>query len=126
MSDLVKILIKDGSVSFEKEDGDYLNVKIVTSGLTVERRIFIYSDINALKALFFTISENWKGWVGSRHFKSVEGDFSIIAHHNGNSHVNLRLEIKSNFGLEDGWFITLDSQIELGSLDAIAKDISKL
>jgi hypothetical protein len=71
------------------------------------------------------VAENWQGWVGTRHFTSVEEDFVLTAKHNGRSAVEIKVEIKNSQGTTL-WAIESKLEIDLGALEAISQEVQKL
>jgi S1-C subfamily serine protease len=125
MGPVVEINGSTGKLSIQKLDGDYLYVKVQNSGLVAENRVFIHTDLIVLKSFFRTIAENWQGWVGTRHFTSIEEDFVLTATHNGRSAVVVKIDLNDSQTVAS-WTVATKLELDLGSLEAISKDIEKI
>jgi len=71
-----------------------------------------------LAALFAFLSDNWKGWEGSKNWSSLEGELSIEAHSDRIGHVYLAVRLRD--GAPARWTLEVDLVLEAGMLADLA------
>jgi Family of unknown function (DUF6228) len=67
------------------------------------RRLVVHhyaKGFDELVEFFESLERDWKGWIGSRTFESLEGDLTITATHDG--HVRLAVRLREST-VQDGW-----------------------
>ncbi len=69
---------------------------------------------------FERLAQDWKGWRGSREWRSLEGELQISAVHDG--HIRLELELRGPFPQD--WLVRCEIALEPGEqLSAAATDL---
>ena len=114
---------------FDREPNDlnkkinYFSVELVKRGLSCKAKIYSYEGDGVI-AFFDDIAKNWKGWTGEKNWGSTETQFTISATHNNIGRVNLDIFITPSVG-NNTWSVEGPISLDLGSLDTVAKNISK-
>ena len=110
-------------------DGVVLSMVVAAelNGLTARREVVSHykNGFNDL-ALFFTdLAEHWRGWSGTKNYRSVEGDLLLQADHTG-SHVELHFTLQDP-EFHNSWSawgkLTLDAGEEL---TRVSEDLQNL
>lgn len=73
---------------------------------------------NGLADLFADFAENWKGWEGSKHWSSFEGELSLEAHSDRLGHVYLTVILRD--GAPAHWTLSAELVVEAGMLPNLA------
>ncbi|RYE50050.1 MAG: hypothetical protein EOP48_20475 [Sphingobacteriales bacterium] len=107
-------------------DTEYLHVEFISDNVSVKRTIYIYDGIPILINLFKILKDNWMGFVGTRHFESVEEDFELITKHNGLSNIGFRIFIGEKDGAGEYFRTEIQTSLELRLLDEAYREIQKL
>jgi hypothetical protein len=98
------------------EEGEQVLVEISRGGLTAARWVFFFHDAPELARYFSSLSRHWRGWQGTREWKSLEGDLEIHATHTG-SHVDFVVSLRS----EPSWRSKISLTVAAGTdLERIA------
>ena len=73
-----------------------------------------------LATFFESLTDNWRGWTGTRQWESLEGQLRIAATHDG--HVRLRVTIRAEH--PNDWRATGTVTIDAGEqLSRAARDL---
>lgn len=104
----------------------YLSVTIQGPDLRASRQVYDGHDegFTSFASYFADLTANWRGWAGSRHYESIEGDLRIQATHDG--HVNLSVLLWES-SVPEGWRVEANVRVEAGeALTAAAADLAEL
>jgi hypothetical protein len=87
-----------------------LLVSVRDVGLFVEKAVVSHyaSGFADLVAFVEVMAENWRGWQGEQRYRSLEGDLTLTAKHDG--HVQLSVELREN----PGWRVQADFTLDPG------------
>lgn len=79
-----------------------------------------------LGAFFADLERSWRGWHGTRSWRSLEGELTITAQHTG-SHVTLRIDMRDAALGHGAWAAQMDLTVEAGEqLSSVAADVGML
>ena len=106
--------------------GDSIDVSLTKDGLSAQMSSFLYTDGPSLIYFFKDLAKSWKGWEGQKRWNTLESDVILTATHDGIGHVALLVELNNQENEESSWEASGTLLIELGSLDAWAKNIESL
>jgi hypothetical protein len=87
-----------------------LLVSVRDDGLEAETVVVSHyaSGFEDLVAFVEAMAVNWRGWQGERRYRSLEGDLTVTAKHDG--HVRLSVELSKNLG----WRVQADFMLDPG------------
>lgn len=101
-----------------------LTVTVELEDLRARRQVYLYGFTD-LTGFFAGLTENWRGWSGTRKYESIEHDLLLEAAHTG-SHVELRFTLQDP-GFQDEWFVRGKLTLEAGEeLTRASEDIKDL
>jgi len=92
-------------------------------GLTASTTVYEH-DFAGLTALFLEMARDWKGWKGSKDWRSLEGEMELKASADGLGHVRLEVSLGPNADPDD-WRARAVIQLDAGSLAAKAAAIEQ-
>lgn len=104
----------------------YLSVTLEGPDIRASRQVYEGYDegFTSLARYFGDLAANWRGWNGSRHYESIEGDLRVQATHDG--HINLRVLLWEST-VPAGWRVEAEVRLDAGeALSAAARDIAEL
>ncbi|WP_426939102.1 DUF6228 family protein [Pseudarthrobacter sp. S3] len=110
-------------------DGVVLSMVVAAelNGLTARRDVVSHykNGFDDLALLFTDLAEHWRGWSGTKDYRSIEGDLLLQADHTG-SHVELHFTLQDS-EFHNSWSargkLTLDAGEELAR---VSEDLKKL
>lgn len=102
-----------------------LEVTLQFDGLTATASVYGY-QFQDLADYFAELENAWRGWDGTREWRSLEGDMTIAARHD--RHVLLSVElVRSGLHGADAWRVGAHLTIDPGEqLSQIARDVAIL
>ena len=102
---------------------DRWQVTISLPGLSASADVdaVAYDGEHTLGLLFRRLADDWRGWDGERTWSSLEGDFDLVATHDGLGHVAVQVRLRSGPYAED-WVATGTIWLDAGQLDGVARD----
>ncbi|GAB3243519.1 DUF6228 family protein [Nocardioides dilutus] len=132
--DMEPVVIGDATTTLIFSDPDpvtavpsqLLTVTLDGPDLRASRQVYEGYDggFSTLATYFADLAADWRGWKGSRDYRSIEGDLSIEATHDG--HVNLQVLLWES-STPGGWRVEAKVRLDAGeALTAAAKDIAEL
>lgn len=88
--------------SFVGEDPYLGRLRVRVSGDfgRIEQRVLFLSG-DGLREFLGDLYEDFRGWDGNRTWRSLEGELTVTAHHDG--HVHLRWELSDRMSVESPW-----------------------
>jgi len=84
----------------------------------------IYTEIEGLIELFKFISINWKGWKGSKSWRSYKKELYIRTTCDSLGHIKLVIKLR-NRNHQKFWYIRLAIFIEAGQIDKLLNQLQK-
>lgn len=105
---------------------EYLSVAIEGPELRASRQVYEgwSGGFESLATFLTGLAEDWRGWAGTREYRSIEGDLHIAATHDG--HVNLKVLLWESTQ-PDGWRVEAAVRLDAGEqLARAAADVSDL
>lgn len=100
--------------------GESFTVTIEDEGLRAARGVFVFShDWAALTSFFADLAESWRGWDGTKEWRSIEGDLEIEARSDPGRHCLL------SFTVRNGPVYTWTARVNDISIDA-GEDLASL
>lgn len=91
--------------------GEYL-VRVNADGLTAMVPVIASVGGDDLSAFVDELSEDFRGWDGTRHWRSLEDQLQIEATWADGGHVRLRFRARPS--IYDLWTVTVDVTLEAG------------
>jgi hypothetical protein len=79
-----------------------------------------FAEFDGLAELFAELARDWRGWEGSRVWESADDDFLVVCKHDGIAGVRVEVTLRHH---EEDWEVTSELFVELGPLDALARDV---
>jgi Family of unknown function (DUF6228) len=73
----------------------------------------------SLPAFLAALHADWRGWPGSREWRSIEGDITLSCTHDGLGHIAARVTIESIYR---EWMAVDTLILEAGALGELARD----
>ncbi|MGH9814311.1 MAG: DUF6228 family protein [Candidatus Acidiferrales bacterium] len=77
---------------------------------------------DGLDSYWASLAEEWRGWTGSKVWKSHEQDLELAATSDGKGHISLKVTLNRGSASASGWQAQTTLVIEAGQLDRIASD----
>ena len=112
-----------GFIKLESAKFDDYWITVQVEGASVRAKSDNYPGGDGLPQFFEAMAKEWRGWKGTRDWKSPMGGFSLEADHDGRGHVALEI----NFGpAPDGWRFTATLQLAPGELEGIAIELREM
>ena len=105
---------------------DYLSVTIKSGLNQFGITTYLFSDAPQLVQFFENLAEYWQGWGGTKSWNSVEGDFRLVAIHDGIKHVKLTVSLIKDQGEETQSNYVGNVLVELGGLAVAAAEVRKV
>lgn len=103
-------------------------VRLSLGGLTASTTIEAHwsGGFADIAAYFKDLERNWRGWRGTKTWKSIEGDLTLSAQHvSGRMQLRVTIERPRLDPGNDGWKAVGDMTIDLGEeLSQVARDIA--
>jgi len=66
------------------------------------------------------LADDWRGWSGDRHWRSLDTEMGIAARHDGTGHVTLAVTLGGNLSAPNPWSaqvaVTIEAGEEMGQL----------
>lgn len=91
--------------------------------MSASRRVYAL-EFTDLADFFEELAKNWRGWTGSRAWRSLEGDLEITADYH--RHVRLRIALRGDPYRSD-WRVSATIELDPGEeLSAVAADVRAL
>jgi uncharacterized protein DUF6228 len=92
-------------------------------GVSLSGRVEVHDlDAKDLVAFFRDLAEHWRGWDGTKAFRSLEGHLTLEAERDRLGHVRLHVVLRED-ALGD-WSITGVLAIDSGELEAVAHSVA--
>ncbi len=105
---------------------DYLSVTMRSDENQFGITTYLYTDAPRLAHFFEDLAKDWKGWSGTRSWKSIEGDFILAATHDGTKHVKITVSLVRDQGEETQSTYVGNVLVELGALTKVAGEVNKV
>ncbi|MBO9704702.1 MAG: hypothetical protein J7474_04200 [Arthrobacter sp.] len=115
---------RDGTLIFRLEDAtgsrsgkvENLTITAKLHGLHATKDVWDFDGWTGLSTFFESLALRWRGWDGEMIFLSTEGDFRLVAKHDG--HIRIAFEL-NGFDRATPWTaagqLTVDPGEELGA-----------
>ena len=116
----------DVVLEFRAPREDFVEVSITRQDLTARSRVEVSIDVDGIAKFFRSMSDEWRGWSGSKSWVSLERDLRLTASHDSLGHVFLRVELSRDSGAPDPWKVDAGLTLEAGALERIAEDAEAL
>ena len=110
------------SLELSERCGGYYRVTISGPNFHGAATAYEYNP-GDLKAFFDDLAANWRGWLGKKEWRSLEGELSLSATSDSTGHVTLSARIRSGPYPFD-WGLSAVLLVEAGQLDGIAASIA--
>ena len=89
---------------------------------SVTARVKVYDHVpTRFRDFFASLAEDWKGWVGERHYESLEPMLKLSARHNGRGVAEFTALLRAGASTMFDWSVSQRLSIELGQLERIAE-----
>ncbi len=112
-----------GSIlTFSEKTDDYWFVGI--KGKDLSGKIRIHDHIDNPERLFKDISKDWKGFEGTKSYKSLEGELVITARHDRKSHIELQIALTPNDSPDD-WVLKFKIFIQINQLEHLSQKVEE-
>lgn len=116
----------DAALEFSDIDGDCFRITLLPRDHSATRRVYAYTDASGIARLFGEAAREWKGWKGSKHWESLEGELRLELKIDRLGHVSLVVRIRSDRGGVDPWQLQAELGLDAGRLEGIARDAEQL
>ena len=120
---IIKSSATSATLAFCEREGDYFNVVYESPAVKIQKRVWGYTDCQALAGLFHSLSQDWKGWNGVREWSSIEGDFGLSATSDKLGHIKLSMSFREVDASEE-WGAKVCLFVDSGQTENIAKKVS--
>jgi len=123
MTDAVT-LGNEGNVSLDQVTRDpqghieTYRVRIIEQMLSTEATVYGSDFGPELPAFFKELAISWRGWTGEKTWRSLEGEFWMIATSDSLGHITIKVTLQPSAG-PDVWRASTYVHIEAGQLDSI-------
>jgi len=114
---LIRSAENEAALELSSYDRDFFLATLRSRGATATARVGTYLS-NGLAELFADFAENWKGWEGSKHWSSLEGELSLDAQADRLGHVYLTVALRD--GNPAHWTLRAELLLEAGMLSNLA------
>ena len=129
---LVRGEANGSSIELSEEEGltkpggsEFYRVTLRGNEFEASTRVYAFDPMDkGLPKFFDGLARDWKGWEGTRHWSSLEGEFELEFRHDGIGHAETVATIHSNRH-GHGWSGEIRFDIAAGELERIAKDINR-
>lgn len=98
--------------------GDYFTIRLIGSELSALKRVWAYTDCEALVQLLEDLAVRERNWDGTIEWCSIEADLYLGFRSDRLGHVFVEVEISK----PADWKINCQISTELGQLSLIAKN----
>jgi Family of unknown function (DUF6228) len=98
-------------------DRNFFKATLRSRGVSATTNVGTYMS-DGLAELFAFFSNNWKGWEGSKNWRSLEGELYIDAHSDRLGHVYLIVRLSD--GAPARWTLEANLVLEAGMLAELA------
>jgi hypothetical protein len=94
---------------------DTATVRLVGKGLDATATVYAHNAVgfDGLADYFSDLSNDWRGWQGARAWRSLEGELTLAATHDGHVHVEVRLQDSAYANWTVETTLTLDAGEQL-------------
>ena len=82
-----------GRLALTRASGEDWWAELIGPGVTVRREVLRYSPHGQMDVLFASMAQDWRGWKGSKTWRSLDGEMSLECTSDGLGHVTVRVEI---------------------------------
>lgn len=107
---------------FERS-GDYFLAQLTGPNFKGLAKVYEYEAFR-LKAFFDGLAADWKGWPGTREWRSVEGELLLAAKCDSTGHISLSVHLQPGRH-PFGWKLCAMLLVEAGQLDGIAASVGE-
>ncbi len=83
-------------------------------------------SLNDLTEYFGTLATDWRGWAGERQWRSLEGDLSLVATHDGLGAVTLAARLRTEAYSTHRWDASAALVLDAGALDRLVRQAEAL
>jgi len=101
---------------------DYFIATLLLANLEASLQVYAYAPFGGLESLLRELASAWRGWAGSRDWKSIEGDLQLSFKHDGVGHINVGIGLRS---LNPRWKVETQIVLEPGALADLAQDAER-
>ncbi|GAA1261806.1 DUF6228 family protein [Oryzihumus leptocrescens] len=102
-------------INADDADLDMLAVQLTFPDFVASKSVvgtsYSSSGSNQLVIYFRDLADHWRGWAGVKRYRSLEGDLSLDATHDG--HVIIRAQLRNNLD-PSNWVAQGEFQLEPG------------
>ena len=109
----------------ERRGGDQgmpeVEVSLVGDGVRA-KRVVHHLDRRDLSRFVAELARDWRGWHGARRWAPIDGDFTLMCHHDRIGHVVVEVELGLRPPREwkqDGWVVAATVLIDPGQLQVL-------
>ncbi len=88
------------------------------SGISAATQVYLLGGCDGLDEFWHELADDWRGWEGTRSWRSLEGDLELSATSDRLGHV--ALEVRLDEGAPYQWRMHGTIALEAGQLDSIA------
>lgn len=110
---------------FHSIEDDYFRASLTGIACSGEVRIWADPYVHGTDGVFESLAQDWRGWVGDRHWSSVEGEFLLNCRHDGLGHITFDIKMIQGCGTCEPWQLNACLVVDACQLDSIAKDAKK-
>jgi hypothetical protein len=112
-------------IEFSELAGDYFVVKLRSPEYRGIRKVYAYTDASGVAQLFRDAAQSWRGWSGTKSWRSLEGELELSLRQDALGHVTLEVAVGHDDGNADPWRIRASLGLEAGQLEAIASEAER-
>jgi hypothetical protein len=93
---------------------------------SVSARVEVYDHMpDRFRQFFVSLAQDWKGWVGERHYESLEPMLKLSAKHDGKGFAVFALLLRAGASESFSWSVSQRLSVELGQLGTVAEAASE-
>ncbi|WP_316367281.1 DUF6228 family protein [Candidatus Thiodiazotropha sp. CDECU1] len=118
----IKSTSTSATLIFREREGDYFSIVYDSPAVKIQKRVWGYTDCQALVGLFQSLAQDWKGWEGVREWSSIEGEFGLSASSDNLGHIELSISF-AEFDAPEEWSAKVCLLLDSGQTESIAKKV---
>jgi hypothetical protein len=86
--------------------------------MSAATQVYLLGGCDGLDGFWRELARDWRGWEGTRSWRSLEGDLELSATSDRLGHVELEVRLDEGFPFQ--WRVCGMIALEVGQLDGIA------
>jgi hypothetical protein len=128
--DLLEIRDLEAKISFSRPSHDsdgWLEsyfVEISMPGVSANVSVDDAPYAQPITQFFAELASSWRGWKGERIWRSLEGEYNLVASCDSSGHIILSANLGSR-QIAPCWKATVSIMIEAGQLDRIYQEVKE-